>query len=217
MRAVIGDLLTLTNVITSALTCSSFFISSARADAQHRVEIDASHAVNLAFARLTKEQTYRIETKGSSGGAAIDSRIDVQLPDKFHILNRAPNPSELILTSDGSFAKTDAKSPWRAVPMSYRSIAESMGPKATEKLLKTMREVVFKGVANCAGPGRLAMDAKQYQFLTESETNAVMRTTITIANDSGLPCRIRAQQSEAGIDTTATYDYTRSIRIRSPK
>ena len=101
--------------------------------------------------------------------------------------------------------------------MSYLSIAESMSPKATEKLLKTMREVVFKGVANCASPGRTAVAAKQYQFLTESETNAVMRTTITIANHSGLPCRIRAQQSEAGIDTTATYDYTRSFSIRAPK
>ena len=213
MHAVKRGLLKLAN----ALTCAGFLISTAQAHTHQRVEIDASRAVNLAFARLAQEKTYRIETLGSSGGAAIDSRIDAQLPNQFHILNRGPNPSELILTPDGSFAKTDAKSPWRAVPMSYLSIAESMSPKATEKLLKTMREVVFKGVANCASPGRTAVAAKQYQFLTESETNAVIRTTITIANHSGLPCRIRAQQSEAGIDTTATYDYTRSFSIRAPK
>ncbi len=173
-------------------------------------------AVKQAFARLALTKTYRIETSGTVDGTKIDSRIDAQFPDHFHILNRGPNGSELILTPDGSFAKTDAKSPWRTVPMSYLSIAESLGPKASENLLKTMRNVVFKGPARCANTDTRA---KRYQFETDdgTSTKTPMRTTITIADKSGLPCRIRAQKSATGIDTTAIYDYTSTFIISAPK
>ncbi len=172
-------------------------------------------AVKQAFARLAQTKSYRVESKGSANGIKIDSRIDAQFPDYFHIRNRGPNPSELILTPEGSFAKTDANSPWRAVPMSYRSIADSMGAKANENLLKSMRNVVFKGAAKCFRP---ADKAQQYQFQTDSAADGKtrMRTTITIAEHTGLPCRIRAQQSDAGIDTTASYDYTSKFSIRAP-
>lgn len=200
--------------LLSVLTFSSLFVDTALAESRDSKSNVA--AIKQAFARLAQEKSYRVESKGSSSGVKIDSRIDAQFPDRFHILNRGPNPSELILTPEGSFAKTDANSPWRAVPMSYRSIADSMGAKANETLLKSMRNVVFKGVAKCYRP---AGNAQQYQFQTDSGTGAKasMRTTITIADQSGLPCRIRAQQSDTSIDTTASYDYMSKFSIRAPK
>ena len=198
------------------LSCVSLFLCTAMASTPRGADLPAT-AVKQAFARLAQVKTYRIETQGSSGDTKIDSRIDAQFPDHFHILNRDPNASELILTPDGSFAKT-GDSPWRAVPMSYQSLAESMGPKANENLLKSMRHVVFKGEAHCQGQAAHA-PAKQYQFETDGDTDskAPMRTTITIAAASGLPCQIRAQQSDAGIDTTASYDYTSKFSIGVPK
>lgn len=209
MRAV---RLALFNVV-SVLSCASFLVGTTLAH-QHDAQSNAT-AVRKAFARLAQEKSYRVESKGSASGVKIDSRIDVQFPDRFHILNRGPNPSELILTPEGSFAKTAANSPWRAVPMSYQSIADSMGAKANEVLLKSMQNVVFKGAAKCSRP---AGKAQQYQFQTDSGNSgkASMRTTITIASQSGLPCRIRAQQSDADIDTTASYDYTSKFSIRAP-
>ena len=200
------------------IASASFCLGAALAESPQLGEVDANTAVKQAFARLAQQRTYRIETKGKSGDTKIDSRIDAQFPDRFHILNRGPDASELILTPDGSFAKTDTDSPWRAVPMSYLSIAESLGPTANENLLKTMRRVIFKGAAKCPGVAANA-SAKQYQFETDGSTNtkAAMRTTITIADRTGLPCRIRAEQSEVGIDTTASYDYTRKFSIRAPK
>ena len=199
------------------ISCGSLFICTAMATNPRGIDLPAN-AVKQAFARLAQVKIYRIETKGSMGNTKIDSRIDAQFPDHFHILNRGPNASELILTPDGSFAKTKAHSPWRAVPMSYQSLAESMGPKANENLLKSMRNVIFKGVAHCQGQAANAA-AKQYQFETDggTDTKAPMRTTITIATASGLPCRIRAQQSDADIDTTASYDYQSKFSIRVPK
>ncbi len=197
------------------ISCCGVFICAATASPRGV----QSHAadVKVAFAKLAQVETYRIETKGSVGGAEIDSRIDAQFPDHFHIINRGPNASELILTPAGSFAKTGADAPWRAVPMSYLSFAESMGPKANDNLLKSMRNVTFKGIAKCPGDAANAL-AKKYQFETDSgaDTNAPMRTTITIADSSGLPCRVRAQQSETGIDTTANYDYSSKFSIRAP-
>ena len=211
MRAVMLGVLT----VVSVLSCINSIVGTAIAD-QHDAKSNAA-AVRKAFARLAQEKSYRVESKGSSSGVKIDSRIDVQFPDRFHILNRGPNPSELILTPEGSFTKTDANSPWRAVPMSYRSVADSMGAKANENLLKSMRNVVFKGVAKCFHP---TGKAQQYQFQTDSDSGtgvqASMRTTITIADQSGLPCRIRAQQSDTSIDTTASYDYTSKFSIRAP-
>lgn len=203
----------------SALSCSSIFFAAALADKPLRIRVDANAAVKQAFARLAQQKNYRIESKGRSGDSKIDSRIDAQFPDHFYILNRGPNPSELILTPDGSFAKPDAGSPWRAVPMSYLSIAESIGPKANENLLKTMRQVTLKGVAKCFGGEGAGANAVQYQFETDGgvDAKAPMRTTITISDHTGLPCRIRAQQTEEGIDTTATYDYTSKFSIRLPK
>jgi|GEM_PF-5852566 len=197
------------------ISCASIFICAAMASSPRDTELHAA-AVKQAFASLATVTSYRIETKGSIDGAKIDSRIDAQFPDHFHVINRGPNASELILTPDGSYAKTDAATPWRAVPMSYLSIAESLGPKANENLLETMRNVVFKGPAKCPG---ISEPAKQYQFETDSDTNteAPMHTTITIANKSGLPCRIRAEQTAAGIDTTAIYDYTSQFSISVPK
>ena len=202
----------------SALSCGSIFFAAALADHQLRIRVDANTAVKQAFARLAQQKTYRIESKGRSGDSKIDSRIDAQFPDHFHILNRGPNPSELILTPDGSFAKTGADSPWRSVPMSYLSIAESMGPKANENLLKSMRRVTFKGAAKCASSSGENVRAAQYQFETDGAAvgEAPIRTTITIAKHTGLPCRIRAQQS-TGIDTTSSYDYTSKFSIRAPK
>ena len=196
------------------IACGSLFIYAAMANSRSAESPEA--AVKQAFARLATITSCRIETKGSVDGAKIDSRIDAQFPDHFHILNRGANASELILMPDGSFAKTDATSPWRAVPMSYLSIAESLGPKANENMLKTMRNVVFKGPQKCQGTNE---PAKQYQFETDSDNNTKtpMQTTITIADKSGLPCRIRAQQSAAGIDTTAIYDYTSKFSISLPK
>ena len=195
------------------ISCGSLFICTALATSPRGTDLPAA-AVKQAFARLAQVKTYRIETKGSVGSTKIDSRIDAQFPDHFHILNRGLNASELILTPNGSFAKTP-DSPWRAVPMSYLSVAESMGPKANDNLLKSMRQVTFKGAAQCPG----AAIAKQYQFETDSGTDAKapIRTTITIADASGLPCQIRAQQSATRIDTTASYDYTSKFSIRAPK
>ncbi len=215
----------------------SLFICAALASSPSRADLHAA-AVKQAFARLAEIKTYRIQIKGSSGGVKIDSRIDAQFPDHFHILNRGPNASELILTPDGSFAKTGADTPWRTVPMSYLSIAESMGAKANENLLKSMRNVTFKGAARCPGNAAKAL-AKQYQFETDSlaeqatrqnslaeqatrqnsdtDAKAPMRTTLTIATASGLPCQIRAQQNSTGLDTTASYDYTRKFSISVPK
>lgn len=200
------------------ITNCSIGLDVARADTRQSVDPDANAAaVKQAFARLAQEKNYQIESKGVSSGVKIDSHIQAQFPDHFHIVNRGANASELILTPEGSFAKTDADSPWRAVPMSYLSIAESMGPKANENLLKSMRQVIFIGTARC--PGEAAkIQAKQYQFETDSiEAKAPMRTTITISNDSGLPCLIRAQQAGAGTDTTTSYDYTGKFSIRVPK
>jgi len=195
----------------------SIVICTALASSPRDTELHAA-AVKQAFVRLAQVKTYRIETQGSSGANKIDSRIDAQFPDHFHILNRGPNASELILTPDGSFAKTKTNTPWRAVPMSYLSIAESMGAKANENLLKSMRQVTFKGAAQCPGNAANAF-AKRYQFETDGGTDAKapMRTTITIATASGLPCQIRAQQTATGIDTTASYDYTSKFSIRAPK
>lgn len=202
--------------IVRVLTCAGFFMGAALAESRDAKSSVA--AVKLAFARLAQTKSYRVESKGSASGVKIDSRIDAQFPDHFHILNRGPNPSELILTPEGSFAKTDANSPWRAVPMSYRSIADSMGPKANENLLKSMRNVVFKGATKCASGDSENAQAAQYQFETDSAADGKtrMRTTITIAKHTGLPCRIRAQQRDAGIDTTASYDYTSKFSIRAP-
>lgn len=200
----------------STIVCGSLIICAAMANSRGAELPEA--AVKQAFAKLAIITTYRIETKGSVDGAKIDSRIDAQFPDHFHILNRGANASELILTPDGSFAKTDAAAPWRAVPMSYLSIAESLGPKANENLLKTLRNVAYLGPQKCQGTNE---PAKQYTFETDSDTKTPMQSTMTIADKSGLPCRIRAQQTGTGtgtgIDTTATYDYTSTFSISVPK
>ena len=196
----------------SIIACGSLIICAAMANS-HSADLPEA-AVKRAFAKLATITTYRIETKGTVDGATIDSRIDAQFPDHFHILNRGANASELILTPDGSFAKTDDTSPWRAVPMSYLSIAESLGPKANENLLKTLRNAVYSGPEKCQGTNEYA---KQYTFETDSDTKTPMQSTMTIAEKTGLPCSVRAQQTAAGIDTTATYDYTSKFSISVPK
>ncbi len=207
-----------TQAVIGVISCGCICLGGTQADTRRPMDLDANiAAVKQAFTRLAQQKTYQIETKGISGGVKIDSHIQAQFPDHFHILNRGPNASEFILTPEGSFAKTDADSPWRTVPMSYLSIAESMGAKANEKLLKSMRQVIFMGAANCPGGGANT-PAKQYQFETDSsEAKASIRTTITVSNGSGLPCHIRAQQPDAGIDTTASYDYASKFIIRAPQ
>lgn len=208
MSAIMQDLLKRMRIAS----CASIFFCAAMASPPG-TDVHAA-AIKQAFDRLALIKTYRIETQGSIGDAKIDSRVDAQFPDHFHILNRGPNASELILTPEGSFAKTGSDSPWQAVPLSYQSIAESMGAKANENILKSMQHVTFKGAAKCRSDAANG-SAKQYQF--ETGVKLPIRTTITIAEDSGLPCRIRAQQTETGVDTTASYDYESQFNIRVPK
>jgi hypothetical protein len=178
---------------------------------------DAKKTLLLAFEKLAAAPSYRMQSKGQSGDTQIDSRIDIHWPDHFHVRNRTAPKSELILTPDGSFMKSGDSEHWLSVPMPVASMAASLDPKVSLQMLAQMRNLKTLGSADCqAGKGK---PGQQFQFSVPSSVNPKhdVLTTVTIANQDGLPCVIRAQQAEERLDTIVHYDFAAKFEIKVPE
>jgi hypothetical protein len=176
---------------------------------------DAKKKLELAFEKLAAARSYRMESKGQSGDQQIDSRVEIQWPDHFHIHNRVAPKSELILTPDGSFMKSGDSERWLSVPMPVASMAASLDPKASLQMLARMRNLKALGSADCES-GR---PGQKFQFSVPSSVNPKhdVLTTVTIANQDSLPCVIRAQQAEERLDTIVHYDFAAKFEIKVPE
>ena len=171
---------------------------------------DARDEVVAAFRRAMSESSYRMHVEVANKRGPVHTRIDVQLPNRFHLRS-----NEVEFISIASVAYIQAGGRWTRVPVDMSSQLQGFRITDLEQAASALTNVVTGSEEDVKG-----CMSRVYRYQTSSTTagrSSQDEAELAICQVSGLPVRLRSAPTVKGEAVTIHYDYAAKIDIRAPQ
>lgn len=171
---------------------------------------DARQVLMESFGKAFGRGEYRAKIVSQVKGREYPIQIDVQWPDRFHMVN--PD-SEMILLPGATWMKAGGS--WMQMPMDMSNMISGYSKGAVDKGLEGIGEVVEAGSESIDG-----CDATLYRYRSSGKFMGVdnnAEAEVAICGETGMPVRVRTLEKNAKDSVVIHYDFTSDIDIRAPR
>ncbi len=170
---------------------------------------DARDDVVAAFHKVMEDGSYRMTMTADTDQGPMETRMDVQWPDRFHMKHAG---GEFIILPAGTWMNAGGQ--WMKVPMNMSQMIDAYSKDAMEKGVDAIRDVTLVGEETVQG-----CDARHYRYNASGEFMGVKsdsESEVWICEDSGLPVQMVSGERGKDARVRIVYDWDATIDIRAP-
>lgn len=163
-----------------------------------------------AFGKAAELTRYRLDIEVENKRGPIRSRMDVQLPNRFHMKT---DEAEFISIPEGTWISAAGR--WMRVPMDMSKQLQGYRLEDARKQAEgELGEVVKLGSAEVGG-----CQSERYRYTTSTRYGGREReddVEVAICTRTGLPIELRSVPRRKGETVVIRYDFEAEVNIRPP-